>query len=78
MKALISPNEQVFNPNTGEQIGVRVCEIQQQEFEIALPLFWVDCNESVVVDQYCYNDGSFIEVPQLTPIQPTVDGAQTL
>lgn len=78
MKALISPNEPVFNPNTGEQIGVRVCEIQSQEFEIAPPLFWVDCNESVVADQYCYNNELFVEVAQLLSTQPEVDNGQPI
>lgn len=79
MKALISPNEPVFNPNTGEQIGIRVCEVQPQEFEVALPLFWTDCPEYVVADVYCYNNGEFIEVPEPVPAdQPAVEGAQTL
>ena len=34
----------------------RVCEISDQTFEIALPLFWTSCNNNVIADQWYYNN----------------------
>jgi hypothetical protein len=48
MKALISPNE-------SRQTGYRVAQIEQQEFEVAEPLFWVTCANNVVADQFWYD-----------------------
>lgn len=39
-----------FYPNS-----CRVCEVTAQPFEVALPLFWVDCNDDVVADLYWYD-----------------------
>ena len=48
MKALISPIEP-------RQIGYRVAQVEEQEFEVAPPLFWVDCAEDVRADQFWYD-----------------------
>jgi hypothetical protein len=48
MKALISPNEP-------RQTGYRVAQVEQQEFEVASPLFWVSCATDVVADQFWYD-----------------------
>jgi hypothetical protein len=48
MKALISPEEQV---NT----GYRVAQVEENSFEVAPPLFWVDCSNEVVQDQFWYD-----------------------
>ncbi len=63
MKALISPNE-------SRQTGYRVAQIEQQEFEVAEPLFWVTCANNVVADQFWYDPSdqtikSFPEPDQL-------------
>jgi len=50
MKALVSPNEP-------REIGYRVAQVEQQEFEVALPLFWVDCADTDKADQ-CWYDPS--------------------
>ncbi len=47
-KALISPNEPVLT-------GYRVAEVEQNSFEVAIPLFWVDCDDNVVADQFWYD-----------------------
>lgn len=65
----------------------RVCQVQQTEFEIAPPLFWIDCADDVLADQFWYN----IENKQILPIvdapeppmpaaeeQPVNTGTQTL
>lgn len=40
MKALISPREQV---NT----GYRVVQVEETPFDVALPLFWLDCSNNI-------------------------------
>jgi hypothetical protein len=59
-KALISPLEQ-------REVGVRVAQIENAEFEVAAPLFWVDCDNTVTT-YHTYLDGEFIAPPQPEPI----------
>ena len=59
----------------------RVCQVQQNSFEVAPSLFWVACPDNVVADEWYYNNQTqqFIVVPEPPTIpQPTVSGAQTL
>jgi hypothetical protein len=60
MKALISPNE-----------NNRVAQIAEQTFEVAEPLFWVDCPDTIATE-WTYVDGQFVEpvIPEPTP-KPT-------
>lgn len=62
MKALISPNEP-------RETGYRVAQVEQQEFEVASPLFWVDCANNVVADQFWYDpsDQTIKPIPQPEP-----------
>ena len=48
MKALICPLETLFT-------GYRVSQVEQQEFEVAPPHFWVDCADNVLADQFWYD-----------------------
>jgi hypothetical protein len=59
MKALISPSQ-----------GNLVVQVEQQEFEVALPLFWVDCDNSVAAYGYTYDNGNFL--PYIPPA-PTAE-----
>lgn len=61
MKALISPNEVRDN-------GVRIAQIEASAFEVASPLFWVDCPDGVTTE-WVYNNGEFIEPVQPEPVQ---------
>lgn len=66
-KALIDPNSSVFHtvawtqqkpykPITEEYPNsARVCEVVDVEFPVAEPLFWVDCADDVVADQFYYD-----------------------
>jgi hypothetical protein len=67
-KALISPSESPVKHIIGWTLTVpykpiyenypnscRVAEVCNSEFEIALPLFWVDCDNNVVADQFYYD-----------------------
>jgi hypothetical protein len=47
-QALISPNEPVLT-------GYRVAEVRDDTFEVASPLFWVECADDVVADQFYYD-----------------------
>lgn len=80
MKILICPNEIVFDQNTNETIGVRLCDIAEAPFEVASPLFWVDCPNDVTGTTHCYNleSKTFIEIPALIPASAVIDGVQTL
>lgn len=66
--ALISPNESPVtyisgwtntNPTQPILISIensyRVCEVAQQTFEVAPPLFWVECQDDVVSDEWYYD-----------------------
>ena len=46
--ALISPNEPVEN-------GYRVAEVADAPFDVASPLFWVECADEVVSDAFYFS-----------------------
>lgn len=66
MKALISPNEPVNNFDG--TAGYRVAEVTAQEFEVAQPLFWVNCDDACVADQWYYDTDKKVCLPK--PIEP--------
>lgn len=55
MKALISPNEVVIDGN-GVALGFRVAQVSKLSFDVAPPLFWIECADDVVADHYYYAD----------------------
>lgn len=81
MKALISPNEPCAS-------GFRIAEVSSNSFDVAEPLFWIDCSDEIVPDLFWFdpNDQTVKPTPEpesiVTPLQsgnqPTVNGAQTL
>jgi hypothetical protein len=77
MKALISPNEI-------REIGYRVAEVSAVEFNVSQPLFWVDCAEDIMADQFWYDpvDKIIKPIPQPEPDpnieQPISEGTQEL
>jgi hypothetical protein len=68
MKALISPNE-------ARASGYRVAEVEPDAnvFEVAQPLFWVDCPDDCVADQWFYN----IETARCEPLLPPAPEPET-
>lgn len=104
MKALISPNEispyiESWTYNTARNVwdpvfadvpdSWRVAQVQEETFEVAEPLFWTDCANDVVADEWYYqtSTGAILPIPAPAPIpevvpvasaQPAVTGAQTL
>ena len=60
--ALIAPMQKVYFEN--QEIGERIAQVETQTFEVALPLYWMLCEDDVVADMYYLaNDGSI----QLNP-----------
>lgn len=76
MKALISP-EEIYEDSYGNAFGMRVVAVADEAFEVAAPLFWVDC-----IDDSCltkmYSGGVFLDIikpPVATPV-PVVSAFQ--
>lgn len=92
--ALIAPNQEVYQITGWKQVAgkyepitavipnaQRVAEVADQSFDVAPPLFWVECADNVVADQFYYDSvqETIIAIPAPPPVpQPTVTGAQTL
>ena len=82
-QALISPNEPVsYNYVNPVQTGWRVAEVADQSFEIAPPMFWIECVDNVIADEYYYDNinGVINPIPSIPPAQdqPVTTGTQTL
>jgi hypothetical protein len=58
MKALINPSNNL------------VLEVVETSFEVASPLFWVDCESTIVANQYVYINGQF---SVYVPTPPTAE-----
>jgi hypothetical protein len=75
-KALISPNEKTNNPNNGNILGIRIAQVSDEAFEVALPLYWIDCSDDTQADFYYFDetDNTIKQVPAyiLPPIKPKV------
>lgn len=71
--ALISPMEQCYD-------GVRIAQVSDSMFEVAMPLFWVDVADNVTAELYYFDLQT--QQPVLSPIppipedQPVNNGAQ--
>ena len=68
MKALISPQETVY-ADDGAVLGQRVAQVDEEGFEIAQPLFWVDCPDDCVQDKWYYLDGQVFKKPEPPQIE---------
>jgi hypothetical protein len=67
--ALISPNETAYSYD-GTALGQRVAEVADTSFEVAPPLFWAECSDDVVADQFYYTGGEILPVPPPPPPPP--------
>lgn len=84
-KALISPNENpiqyIVSWNNNMPIyetypnSCRVAEVCSSEFEVAAPLFWVDCADDVVADQFYYDTSDQTIKPIVNVPQPSLGAA---
>jgi hypothetical protein len=67
MKALISPLEQVTD-YLGNS-GCRVAQVEAFAFEVADPLYWIDCPDDCVQDQWYWIENGLRLIPQPPPIE---------
>jgi len=53
--------------------GQRVAEVKDATFEVASPLFWVDCSDSVVADEWYYDtsDSTIKLISSLNATEPS-------
>jgi hypothetical protein len=89
-KAIISPNESPIKYVSGwtqtnqpefssYPNSCRVAEVCDVEFEIAPPLFWVDCEDNIVADQFYFDTVTdeilpVVNVPMPPLEQPVTQG----
>ena len=71
-KALINPNEKALNKNTWEPIGIRIAQVSNEAFDVALPLYWIDCDDSIEADVYYFDslDNTIKQIPAYIPPPP--------
>jgi hypothetical protein len=68
MKALVCPN-------TTFEIGgltmFRVAEVNENGFDVAEPLFWVECPENCIADEWYYDpaEGTCLPKPEPEPAE---------
>ena len=90
-KALISPNEAPIQYISGwgdappykpvysnYDNSCRVAEVLDTAFEVAQPLFWVDCADDVVADQFYYDTVAQTINPIVNAPSPATSGLQTV
>lgn len=62
MKALISPLEQAID-YLGNS-GCRVAQVEPFAFEVADPLYWIDCPDDCIADQWYWIENGLRPIPQ--------------
>ncbi|MGI9143089.1 MAG: hypothetical protein ACR2IJ_07840 [Fluviibacter sp.] len=91
-KAIIDPRETVSKTIGYDEKGnsvqqqipnsARVAEVTDTEFTVGEPLFWMDCADDAVADQWYYDtvqDVCFIiPAPPVSNVQPIVVGANNI
>lgn len=75
MKALISPNEK--RTDYEGNVGERIAQVEQNEFPVAAPLFWIDCPDECVADVWWYYNGVCEVMPEPPPPVPTAEENKT-
>ena len=61
--ALISPNETTCS-HDGTELGQRVAQVENVPFDVVVPLFWVECNDDVVADQWYWDGTNCVKKPE--------------
>lgn len=65
--ALISPNELIYSYD-GTLIGERIAQVEQTTFEVAPPLYWVECADEVNANEWYFQTET--NTCELIPIKP--------
>lgn len=66
-QALLSPNELIYSYD-GTLIGQRIVQIEQTSFDVAPPLYWIECDDEVNASDWYFQ--SETNSCQLIPIAP--------
>jgi hypothetical protein len=66
--------EALISPTEPRETGYRVAQVveQYQTFEVGQLLFWVECADDVIADQFWYNPNT----QAITPIPPYIPSAE--
>ena len=79
-KALISPNEVVtnFDATTGHRVAQ--VEDDANTFDVASPLYWTNCVDECVADQYYFDTttNTILEKPVPPPPAPPANTTNTV
>ena len=80
--ALISPDETTMKYD-GTSLGMRVAMVADAPFDVASPLFWIECDNAVLPDQWYWDGSTLIEVPtapvyQSEPIDVVPNGGPSI
>lgn len=70
MKALVSPNEKIYSYD-GIELGLRIADVRDKAYQVASPLFWIDCPDNCVSYLVYYLDGKIYDRP--SPLPPLAD-----
>jgi hypothetical protein len=62
MKALISPLEQVTD-YLGNS-GCRIVQTNQLTFEVCDPLYWIDCPDDLIANEWYWIENALRPIPQ--------------
>lgn len=71
MKALISPTELITDANG--VTGQRVAQVEQVPFEVAPPLYWMDCEDDCTADNYFLVNGVIELIARADFVIPSTD-----
>jgi len=80
----LNPNPTIQNPTKYIPVwenypnSCRVAEVEDNSFEVAPPLFWVDCADDVVADQFYYDTQALLIIPVINVPFPVIEGVQTV
>lgn len=66
--------EALISPTEPRETGYRIAQVvdQYQTFEVGQPLFWVECADDVVADQFWYNP----KTQTIEPNSPYIPNAE--
>lgn len=57
--------------------GNRICQVENESFPVAEPLFWVDVDDDVRPDTHEWRDGAAALIPEPEPAPPVVPESVT-
>lgn len=58
--------------------GNRICQVENESFPVAEPLFWVDVDDDVRPDTHEWRDGAAALIPETEPAPPVVPESVTM